>query len=79
MSEATALHPQEAGFTPRYTWRGRERHITWRCCGQDAHQGKRDVVSYREIEGTRCKVIGSTYFCQCLKCGRTIRGGDSHE
>lgn len=67
------MHPQEAGFTPRYEWRGRERCIVWRCCGQDARQGKREVWGERvEPDGQKIKTLEYASVCKCLECGRSI-------
>lgn len=65
------VHPQAAGFTPRYEWHGRSRHIVWRCCGEDARQGDKQIVSYRNENGQTIKCIENRHVCECLICGRT--------
>ncbi len=61
----TQPHPMRIGFTPRYTWAGRFRQITWRHCHTDARQGDKLV---RGDDG----IYFNRYLCTCTVCGLSI-------
>lgn len=61
--QSVSIHPQTAGFTARYVWRGCNRDAIWRCCNMDAHQStervKHDEI-YHLVTITRCRTCYRT-------------------
>lgn len=62
------IHPQDAGFTSRTEWHGREAVYVWRCCNEDAIDGRVRV----DIDGVWHQVT----VLRCKHCERTNKVKD---